>query len=141
MDLGVPEIATGLKAVEKALKLLEAEQVVKRGTSSNQMAEKSGCAEIHVFMRCIGKATEKRRALLTPVSSVGDARKAFEAARGGPIRQEHTLDEEGYLFSEKLVREPLWKFSNNCRLNLDFTEHYTTTVQKEIETGFGLFGK
>ena len=38
----------------------------------------------------------------------------------GPITQDCLADENGYTFSQAVLDQPVWKFSNKCRLHVDF---------------------
>jgi len=91
------------------------------GKKQNEMH----CEKIHVFMRCIlssGVAMEPRRALLSPSQAIADARIAYVDARAGrPLQQTHVRDEHGYVLESSLHSQPLAQFSNDCKLNLDFS--------------------
>jgi hypothetical protein len=53
--------------------VLEEEKPKEREISSNQMEKEARCPEVHVFMQCIGKMTEKRKAPLPQQSSAAEA--------------------------------------------------------------------
>lgn len=82
------------------------------------------CDNIHVFMRMIlssGVAIEPRRELMSPLQTISDARTAYVNARGRRMEQGHVRDENGYVLDSRLYSHPLAQFSNDCKLNLDFS--------------------
>ena len=98
--------------------------------------ERENCAQVHVFMRCVGKVSSlasKQRLLLPVDASVGSTRKLLEAELGLAVRQEQFVDEDGYTFSKEMLGEPLWKFSSGCRLSLDLKDTFITEVTKDVK--------
>ena len=80
---------------------------------------------MHVYMRCIWNVTSlsaKHRVILPRDATLTDAQKRLELEMGGPIRQKTAKDEDGYNFSQLDMHQPLWKFSNQCRLSIDFKD-------------------
>ena len=112
--------------MEKTAKAVKDAIVGERGPKfgCGKKQKEMECDKIHVFMRCIlssGVAIEPRRALLSPAHTIGDARTAYITARGRQIQQEHVRDENGYVLEKSLHSQPLAQFSNDCKLNLDFS--------------------
>ena len=74
------------------------------------------CAEIRVFMRCVGRLRmDKRQIFMPPNATISDARKQF----GREFDQTHVRDERGFVIEDHT--RPLSDYSSKCRLNLDFT--------------------
>mmetsp|Transcript_8903 Transcript_8903/g.23625 ORF Transcript_8903/g.23625 Transcript_8903/m.23625 type:complete len:174 (-) Transcript_8903:167-688(-) len=74
------------------------------------------CAEIRVFMRCVGRLRmEKRQIFMPPNATISDAQKQF----GREFDQTHVRDERGFVIENHT--RPLSDYSSKCRLNLDFT--------------------
>ena len=98
------------------------------------------CEKVHVFMRCIlssGVAIEPRRTLLSPSQTIDDARTAYVTARGRPLQQQHVRDENGYVLESTLQSQPLAQFSNDCKLNLDFSyadDMSVSVMKKSVDT-------
>ena len=124
--------------VEKALKMLTTvvQDNAPRHGLGNAQSEADRCEQVHVFLRCIGKSSslaENQRLLLPKHLTVVDARLAMEAERGAPMRQESVRDENGFRFSKSMLNEPLWKFSNGCKLNLSFQDDWSKEVGKDFK--------
>jgi hypothetical protein len=132
------EIALGkasLEAIEKVSKLLS-DKGPRQGFG-NAAVEADRCAEIHVFLRCVGKTAslaENQRLLLSKSATVAEARAAFERERGKKMRQSDVRDEDGFRFSEEMQKEPLWKFSNGCRLTLSFQDSWSAELSKDLKS-------
>jgi hypothetical protein len=74
------------------------------------------CAEIRVFMRCVGRLRmDKRQIFMPPNATISDVRKQF----GREFDQTHVRDERGFVIENHT--RPLSDYSSKCRLNLDFT--------------------
>lgn len=120
---GLSQLPVTMEKTAKAMKdAIVGERGPKFGCGKKQ--KEIECDKIHVFMRCIlssGVAIEPRRALLSPAHTISDARTAYINARGRPIQQEHVRDENGYVLETSLHSQPLAQFSNDCKLNLDFS--------------------
>jgi len=134
------EMVSGLTAVEKTAKLLAAalHDAAPRHGLGDAAAERQRCEQIHVFLRCIGKTStlaENQRLLLPKDATVKDARVAMENERGGrQMRQQDVRDEDGFRFSEPMQTEPLWKFSNGCRLTLSFQDDWSKELSKDVQS-------
>jgi len=104
--------------------------VPKFGVSKNQ-CEEEACKFVHVFMRRLGRTDYRtlRHAFL-PTKTLRDVKEVFEK-KHGEGDQQHIVDENGFVFSEKMLDEPLWKFSHCCRLNVDFTYDNNLTTVKD----------
>jgi hypothetical protein len=76
------------------------------------------CKEVHVFARISGARYLAYRTIVTKDMQLGQLKAVFESIHGGPIAQESLFDENGYMFSQ--MDQPVWKFSNKCRLHIDF---------------------
>ena len=116
------------------------EPVPKFGCAGKKQKMELECDKIHVFMRYVlssGVASERRRALLSPTQTINDARAAYINARGGrSLQQEHVRDEHGFALDPSLHSLPLAQFSNDCKLNLDFSyadDLSVSVMKKSIE--------
>lgn len=98
------------------------------------------CEKVHVFMQCMlssGVAVEPRRTLMSPSQTIADARIAYVDARGRPLQQTHVRDENGYVLEASLHSQPVAQFSNDCKLNLDFSyadDMSVAVMKKSVDT-------
>ncbi|KAJ1494743.1 hypothetical protein T484DRAFT_1877157 [Baffinella frigidus] len=94
--------------------------------SGNQKDEEK-CAEIHVFMRCVGvfRSGDTQHVKHPPHVTIAEARKEFAAVKkkelGRDMAQQVVHDERNYAMNPQDLDKPLAAFSNRCNLNLDFT--------------------
>lgn len=127
-----------IPAVEKTAKMMSSAidaPPVRHGHGRPDQ-EKASCSQVHVFMRCVGKVSSlanKQRLLLPADATVGATRALLEAELGRPVRQESFVDEDGYTFSQDMLKEPLWKFSSGCRLSLDLKDTFMQEVTKDVK--------
>jgi hypothetical protein len=78
------------------------------------------CSEVHVFARVVGGRVWSYRTIVPPKTQLGQLKQVFEQIHGGPIVQTCLVDENGYTFSQLALEQPVSKFSNKCRLHVDF---------------------
>ena len=128
--------------MEKTAKAVKDAIVGERGPKfgCGKKQKEMECEKIHVFMRCIlssGVAIEPRRTLLSPSQTIDDARTAYVTARGRILHQEYVRDENGYVLESTLHLQPLAQFSNDCKLNLDFSyadDMSVSVMKKSVDT-------
>lgn len=83
--------------------------------------ECESCSEVHVFARLSGASYTSYRTIVPKDTSIGTLKGIFEGVHGTRISQDCLVDENGYTFANQLLDQPVWKFSNKCRLHIDFT--------------------
>lgn len=120
-----------INKIKKIIPIDESEPKFGHGNSEN---EKECCKEIKVFMICygitgLGINGERRRMLMNPNITLRDAKKLF----GRPFDQEFIRDENGFIFNNEDLDKQLYKFSNKCCLNINFTYDYTKYATKYTE--------
>ena len=92
----------------------------KYGSSDGLSEDK--CKEIQVFMIASGGISgfigveERRRKLMNIGTTLRDARNQF----GTCLSQDLIKDENGFMFVDDDFEKPIFKFSNQCKLNLNF---------------------
>ena len=88
--------------------------------------EEEKCSSIHVFMRCVGNlSADTQHVIHPPHVTIATVRKEFAHARiqngGREMAQQVVRSERNYAMDPQNLHKPLCAFSNNCKLNLDFT--------------------
>lgn len=106
-------------------KFLPKTSSTKFGVSSDPEKERDTCKLIHVFMANHGyTATEKKRLVMLPTTTLKEAKKNF-GKNAGP----YISDENDFAFHEDDLERPLWVFSNECKLNLNFTQDHLENIK------------
>ena len=86
----------------------------KRFGNAKDSRREQACKEFDAYLLCRGHlTTDKIHVTLPEGSTAEDATKAF----GRPLRQQRILNEEEYAIQPS---QPLWRFSNNCKVSLIF---------------------
>ncbi len=75
------------------------------------------CEKIHVFMKCHGSSsTDLRRVIMDSDATLRQARGRF----GRTMKQELVTDGHGFRIMDQDLDQPLWRFSQNCAMDLEF---------------------
>ncbi len=96
--------------------------VPKFGCPENTVIDKINCNEIYVFICAhsglsgiINVEGDRRRFCLPPNTTLRDAVRSFDSKMTFDLIK----DENNFMFSKDDLNQPISKFSNHCRLNIN----------------------